>query len=269
MSNNFDILEALWLRREKKRRAQKIIEGAPPLTYTAKNAGTLKNYRIYGNTVDGESVGDLVTEGDHAGEYCVPVTVNGVTNNLYFPEPIRKVGDNAEYIDYAEQKQHRVRKNLWPGIVEQGSVSSTGTYSDNTKRIRSRNVPIEPGTYTISSNLLIRMIYAYNDNKRIGTCIDTPLGVDLQSFTVPAGANNISIGMMKIVDDVEVDITPSDFIRGQIEKGSEATTYEPYIENTDLDVTLPALPTLTGTNVLSVGTQVQPSKVMVKGKLKE
>ena len=76
-NNNFDIIEALWLRREKKRRAQKTIEGAPPLTYTAKNAGTLKNYRICGNTVDGESVGDLVTEGEHTGEYKVPVTVGG------------------------------------------------------------------------------------------------------------------------------------------------------------------------------------------------
>lgn len=36
----------------------------------------------------------------------------------------------------------------------------------------------------------------------------------------------------------------------------------------DLDVTLPALPTVTGTNVLSVGTEVQPSKVYLKGKLK-
>ena len=33
------------------------IEGIPPLTFTAK-AGTLSNYRIYGNTVNGESVGD-------------------------------------------------------------------------------------------------------------------------------------------------------------------------------------------------------------------
>ena len=36
----------------------------------------------------------------------------------------------------------------------------------------------------------------------------------------------------------------------------------------DIDVTLPALPTLTGTNVLSVGTAVQPSKIEVKGKIK-
>ena len=34
------------------------ISGLPPLTYTAKEEGTLNNYRIYGNTVSGESVGD-------------------------------------------------------------------------------------------------------------------------------------------------------------------------------------------------------------------
>ena len=48
----------------------------------------------------------------------------------------------------------------------------------------------------------------------------------------------------------------------------EDDTYEPYIENVDIDVTLPALPTVTGTNVLSVGTAVQPSEIEVKGKIK-
>lgn len=41
-----------------------------------------------------------------------------------------------------------------------------------------------------------------------------------------------------------------------------------HIYTTELDVTLPTLPILTGTNVLSVGTAVQPSKVYLKGKLK-
>ena len=31
-----------------------------------------------------------------------------VTTNLYLPEPIKMVGDEAEYIDYAEQKMHRI-----------------------------------------------------------------------------------------------------------------------------------------------------------------
>ena len=34
------------------------VSGLPPLTFKAKKAGTLKNYRIYGDTVNGESVGD-------------------------------------------------------------------------------------------------------------------------------------------------------------------------------------------------------------------
>lgn len=59
-----------------------------------------------------------IEENDHATEYepygyRVPVTVtNGtdtldaLTTNIYLPEQIRKVGDEAEYVDYQEQKQH-------------------------------------------------------------------------------------------------------------------------------------------------------------------
>ena len=192
-----------------------------------------------------------------------------VTTNLYLPEQIKMVGDEAEYVDYGQQKQHRVRKNLWSGVVEQGGVSERGDYVSNTKRIRSKNVPLEPGTYAISTNLLLLVIYAFNDTQKIGLCASIYQGSYSYTITVPAGANNISIGMMKVVDGVQVDITPSDFEWGQVEKGSEVTNYEPYIENTEVDVTLPALPTLSGTNTLSVGTEVQPSRVYLKGKIKE
>jgi hypothetical protein len=43
----------------------------------------------------------------------------------------------------------------------------------------------------------------------------------------------------------------------------EDDTYEPYIENTEVDVTLPALPAQSSTNSLSVGTAVQLSSVAV------
>ena len=126
------------------------IEDMLPINFKGKGKD-LADYRIYGQTVDGESVGDLVISGEHTGEYKVPVTVNNgtdtLTTTIYLPEQIKKVGDEAEYIDYGEQKFHRI-----------------------------------------------------------------------------SGA--------------------------------------------DLGVTLPVLPTLMGTNVLSVGTEVQPSKVYLKGKLK-
>ena len=52
-----------------------------PFTFKS-NGHRLRNYRIYGNTVNGESVGNLVTEGEHAGEYCVPVTVTVEGKNI-------------------------------------------------------------------------------------------------------------------------------------------------------------------------------------------
>ena len=41
-----------------------------------------------------------------------------------------------------------------------------------------------------------------------------------------------------------------------------------FADGTSTDVLLPALPTISGTNTLSVGTEVQPSKVEIKGKIK-
>ena len=191
-----------------------------------------------------------------------------VTTNLYLPEQIKMVGDEAEYIDFGQQKQHRVRKNLWSGNVEQGSVSQSGNYDSSEKRIRSKNIPLEPGTYKLTSNLLIRIIYAYNDTRKVGLVINNGADTANPTFTVPNGANNVSIGMMKKVDGAEVNVTPADFEYGQIEKGSTATPYEPYITDTELDVTLPALPTLYKTNTISVESTIAPSRVDFTGHIK-
>ena len=72
--SDLGLCELMWNRHETILRETKTISGTPPLTFES-NGRPLKNYRIYGNTVNGESVGDLVTEGEHAGEYCVPVTI--------------------------------------------------------------------------------------------------------------------------------------------------------------------------------------------------
>lgn len=78
-------------------------------------------------------------------------------------------------------------------------------------------------------------------------------------------------------DDVDFDVTTTNlYLPEQIRKVGDEAEYIDYGEQKmhrigadDIDVTLPALPTIAGTNTLSVGTQVQPSKVMVKGRIKE
>ena len=56
-----DIIKLMLLSRQmKNRRHEKnnMVTGIPPLTFTANKTGLLKNYRIYGNTVNGNSVGN-------------------------------------------------------------------------------------------------------------------------------------------------------------------------------------------------------------------
>ena len=72
---DFDIVKSMKPFYKYMKYRSKTISGTPPLTFKS-NGRPLKNYRIYGNTVNGESVGDLVTEGEHAGEYYVPVTIS-------------------------------------------------------------------------------------------------------------------------------------------------------------------------------------------------
>ena len=252
------------------------LEGIPPLTYKAK-VGVLKDYRIYGNTANGESVGDLETTGEHAGEYKVPVTVSNGTDTqtipVYLPEQIKKVGDEAEYVDYATQKWHRVRKNLLPKI--------TATYSSNGILLKSESdgtVTIN-GTATATSFPRLESNISYPFDTILSGC---PQGgssegyclraMNMAAYTIVATdfgngalipANTevyIEIRIQNRFECNNLEFKPM-FRKADIEDD----TYEPYIKNTEVDVTIPALPTVTGTNVLSVGTAVQPSKVYIKG----
>lgn len=56
--------------------SSEIITGVPPLSFVS-NGENLSDCKIYGNTVSEESVGELVTEGEHSGQYCIPIVVAG------------------------------------------------------------------------------------------------------------------------------------------------------------------------------------------------
>ena len=257
------------------------LNGIPPLTFKGKGED-LKNYRIYGNTVNGENVGDLITEGEHAGEYSVPVTVtNGTdteTTNIYLPEQIKMVGDEAEYVDYGAQKMHRVRKNLLKNTATSQTINGL-TFTVNTDGSVTCN-----GRREQTSTFFTIANVTTSGEIILSGC---PSGGSSASFAMRAYSATISnprvyydIGdscMLNTPDTYNIDIRiQSNYacdnltFYPMIRKADiEDDTYEPYIENVDLDVTLPALPTLSGTNTLSVGTEVQPSGVEIKGRIQE
>ena len=270
-----DIVKMLFFQRQRQKKRWKIktISGAPPLSFKAK-AGALKDYRIYGNTAGGEAVGDLETAGEHAGEYKVPVTVsNGAdtqTIPIYLPEQIKMVGDEAEYIDYGEQKQHRVRKNLLNySSIEIGRFDfSTGEKVPDSSQLRtSTPIKVKPNeSYAISGVASGQVrVFLYDGNMNM---ISTVLRSD-NSVVETTGSTGKKISLVlngvractQPLTSFEVDLCAS------IMPSSDDVIVLAHtlIEDTELNVTLPALPTLSGTNILSIGTTVQPSKVYIKG----
>lgn len=242
---------------------EKELNGIPPLTFNA-IAGALKNYRIYGNTVNGESVGDK-------------------TNNLLSVLP----GDRTHKGITYENKN-----NLYMQIAGK----STDTYSQTS----GNNIFLQAGTYYIrffcdtayKQNLFV--LLRHSDNKDIVNEFGNGTKFTLEND------ENIKIIIGVIQSNVEIntniyvqiakDIKPSAFepygyrvpvtinsnttniyLPEQLTKTNDNTDYIDYAtqkrynaDGTSQSVEFPTLQTVEGTNTLSVGTTVQPSKVMVK-----
>lgn len=371
---------------------EKEISGIPPLTFNA-IAGTLKNYKIYGNTVNGESVGDktenifdktkanriygtarnadgtmnyntmasnyidyyipvkpntdysikgkktgtvgyvpsrlyffdvnkvwinrtdpygqesniiqfttpsscnfiqmqedqyremdfvtfMIVEGSAVPEnyipygYRVPITNNSETANIYLDEPLRLVGDKADYVDYAIQKWHRVRKNLLENtaisriengvtftVNSDGSIVCDGQASPSTATLIFSDFLVPSGTYILtgcpnggSERKTYKMLLFIN-----GAWLANDMGSGA-NFTLTK-TSTVSV-RIDIYNGYTCDnLTFYPMIR---EADIEDDTYEPYIENTEVDVTLPEIAVTAGTNTLTVGTEVQPSNVYIK-----
>ena len=231
-----------------------------PLTFTS-NGGLLKNYRIYGNTVDGESVGNLVTVGEHTDEYHIPINVEGA--NLFDVNTITL----GKYLGTG-------------GSVYQSSISNVSDY-----------IPVTAGTtLTLSWDFLElstnspHQIWIYSGNKQgIQMIAYTPKS-KLFTFQIP---DNIEVKYLRITVN-------QNFTEIMLNRGTTALPYEPYAtpvttdifvpepigmadsnadyidhktqkrynaDGTSESVMLPAIRTVSGTNVLLFGTAVQPSKM--------
>ena len=95
-----------------------------------------------------ESVGDLITDTNdiNYGKYKIPVIVGNTTTNIYLDEPLRKIGDYSDYIDFRNQKEFRnviVNDDTGTQTIEN---SYTGTTDSSGTSISLPNIPTIKGT---------------------------------------------------------------------------------------------------------------------------
>ena len=190
------------------------------------------------------------------------------------------MGDEFEYIDFKKQKQYRIRKNLvnitssnyeirnygitWT-INEDNSVTANGS-TQSPFALFLVKLYLKQGRYIING-------CPENGGQNTYRCEIRDTGLSSISQDVGSGAtvNIASDGFYYYSIRIASGYTCNDLIFYPMirKSGIEDDTYEPYIENTEIDVVIPALPIAEGTNTLSIGTAVQPSKIWIQGNVSE
>ena len=78
------------------------------------------------NPIYPQEVGDLVTTGEHAGEYEIPILSNGVRYPIYLSEPIRKIGDSVDTAPSSGTASRVIKKVMFDGS-EDWQFNNTST----------------------------------------------------------------------------------------------------------------------------------------------
>ena len=233
--------------------------GTSPLTYGKCKIGTLSNYRIYGNTVSGESVGDRT-----ANLFDEAIYNKNVQDNMIIYVPIY-VG-NIDYVTCSTTCPKTIYSGndsdnsryifIFSGNVNTGAKNEINGVSNSAPRT------IQPlnGYVTIAYRKIEKhnvRPWEYQTMLNVGS---TALPYEPYGYKVPVTVSNGTD-----------TLTATIYLPEQIKMVGDEAEYIDYasqkmyrIGADDLDVTLPALPTVTGTNVLSVGTEVQPSHIFAE-----
>lgn len=273
------------------------ITGAVPLTFRGYRSN-LTGYRVYGNiaAVNGEriGVGDLVTDSgsDYYGKYKISVTINGVTKNIYLNEPLRKINNFADYLDFETGKVYRCIAKHTVKASDDGTSSEWEDWRVLDNELQGNCTYIQPDGYSGQAYYP----YVYNHvmiaaDSNFYTGVTPAANWENRSTANFQGIDTSVWGTFNIVDNVNFPNGSGGkaYLRSLYTNGTPLIIY--YVNSTATASTqqalnnppdnmqvkytqesvdnLPNLTVYNGTNTLSVDTAVQPSQVYIKGLIRE
>ena len=242
------------MRNRQFKRYLKSVSGALPLTVTDGIKGNLVNYIIEGNTVQNgtptvETPAPIVSVGEETDlGYKIPVTIskgeNTVTTPIYLDEPLRRIGDYADYIDFKSKKLVRNIYSLSLNGEERWSLQSTNSYG--------------------IANFVCSGIPEFLKNS-VAICDKA----EIQSTMI---ANTTTEGMMLVLGAG----TPYLYLRLKSSRISTASALKEWLSTENINVIyalkepvestvdLPQIPIFNNTSTYSADTSVQPSGMTVE-----
>ena len=225
----------------------------------------LPNVEIYkeqspDNPIEIQSVGDLVTDANDAnyGKYKIPVKVNDNVTNIYLDEPLRKIGDYADYIDFANQK---VVRNIYRYDLtgnETGWLDRNLNYDSYGIVFRNGHLLEKPANFQYKN--------AFCNYFNYGS-IASAKGIFSFANSSTDWQFNISDGQLGISKDEEKSVRLQkwlEWLQTNYSNGNPVSMYYVLEEEIPETIELPNISTNKGTNIIEVDTSISPSNMQVK-----
>ena len=197
-----------------------------------------------------QECGDFVTTGEHTGQYAVQVTVGGITQTVYLPEPLRKIGDYADTISSTGTVTRRIKKLVLDG-TENWIMASDAFYMSS----------ISPD-YLRAKNDVTFMCSHYEPFPQTNSLSNVP--DSMISFGYTTSNQRFYLRDSSFINTRDF----KSFLSAQYSSGTPVTICYVLAAPTTEQVTTPTLTPEKGSNTLSVGTTLQPSDVSITGHIK-
>lgn len=249
-----------------------------PCEFDNSKGRPLRDYKLYGNSIqygtptpdnpiEIQSVGDLVTdaESEYYGKYDIPIVVNDTITHIYLDEALRKVGSYADCIDFKHQKIVR-------NIIKR-SLDIMNIYIKLNNVIRfSGNSGWTQGKldYKMCSTIFRNYAPGFSyDAEGIFHHTGVAYAYYWSVYWHRLGLTYDGTNVYRTDDTEQNPLTDSEIINiaKQWLNTLSAKDREVYIilrTPTEKSITLPALKTFKGTNIISVDTNISPSNIQVQ-----
>ena len=177
----------------------------------------------------------MIEEGTTATDY--EPYAEPVTTNIYLDEPLRKIGDYADYIDFENQK---VIRNIYEKVLtgtEGWTSPVSSAYCISAGYVNPRH------DYSVRTNVLCTHLQPSNSNYIQG------VGVSSSNLIVNYDNGAMGISAWKqLLKDLYAANTP-------------IIIYYVRAEQEETPITIPKLPTIKGTTIYTIGTTAQPTNM--------
>ena len=242
------------------------ITGALPLTLeSCVDEKSVTYYKLYGQSVQNgtpmpdtpievESVGEF---DESTGKYKIPIKISSndksMITNIYLDEPLRKVGEYADYVDFENGKVVRnvYYERITSVIAKSSVVRQAAVYlSDIAEKPLQRPNPNSEGYDPMGYALSNKFIKTDSFYSKLST---EPYYI--QTYITMGGVNRIAYSLPLEVSTVA---------QAQEVIGDGFDVFYVLEEAEEQPITLPTIPTFKGTSIISVDTTIQASNAEIE-----